>query len=492
MNKRLLITSSLLIGLSITSLVGNFNNLDNHIVNKEVKKTPENKFSNALPYDFFGDYSHPKLWVSGDDVYYHNPSGGSEEWPDVEAHEGIGIKSFTNYTKEYNKYLLNNGGYDDADYVDQYYGIVTDEYIDGFNYLDPYWKLLDISYYLEDWIVWNINEVQNYDDKFNSGVAYDNDDVSLLWAGKINGKFTGTTIKKNENNFLDHKISEYDYFQDLGIGRFDGKGYGYWFKDQPISNEADYDFISDEFGYDIYDLERLILPKCDYSKENIDNKISEKEAHEYLVNYDYQSSRWEETSRVEQSDFYGAYYNKMSGFEAQTNRLIFEVLNKDDPLVNKYGWDYLKAQDEIISNENESHYIGYISQSDYDINYEISDDGVTWTSANTLGEHHHKDSTSQEWVTDYDPVDVVLSSIEYLRISINLKETTRTNKGAIRETFKPKLEWGIEQEPNIDPVISDKNDSSLLFFWIIGILGAILIIGLVIYAIHKRREINEK
>ena len=484
MNKKLLITSSLLIGLSITPLVGNFNNLDNHIVDKKVKPTPENKFSDALPYDFFGDYSHPEFWISGDDIYYHNPSGGSEEWPDVEAYEGIGIKSFTNYTKEYNKYLLDNGGYVDADYVDQYYDIVTAEYIDGFHYLDPNWTLLDISYYLEDWIVWNCNEVQNYDNEI--GRLINNNDVDLYWDLYIGNEYISGTINNGKGDFT--KQISYYRFVKIGVNH----NYYYSFEEQPISNEPKYDGISKDWNYDIYDLERLILPKANYSKENIDNKISEKEAHEYLVNYDYQSSRWEETSRVEESDFYGAYYNKMSGFEAQTNRLIFEVLNKDDPLVNKYGWDYLKAQDEIISNENESHYIGYISQSDYDINYEISDDGVTWTSANTLGEHHHKDSTSQEWVTDYDPVDVVLSSIEYLRISINLKETTRTNEGAIRETFKPKLEWGIEQEPNIDPVISDKNDSSLLFFWIIGILGAILIIGLVIYAIHKRREINEK
>ena len=167
-----------------------------------------------------------------------------------------------------------------------------------------------------------------------------------------------------------------------------------------------------------------------------------------------------------------AQKNKLSGFEFLANQLIYQWLNRKSPLVIQYGWDYVRANDAILANQLQTYQKGFVAKKDYEVLYEISSDQNNWKEANTYGDFHHINIETGGWEIEPDPLNLKLDGIDYLRVTIKFEETYRTEASKVSETFRPKFEWGIINNP-------DENDNKKL--WLI--VPLVLIIVTIIFSI---------
>ncbi|NQX83495.1 MAG: hypothetical protein HRS50_02190, partial [Mycoplasmataceae bacterium] len=296
MKNNFLIRIGLILGLIFSTLtIGIFNNksLNTKIINQQIKSDPENKFPDALPYDFFGDYSHPEFWYkpSTGEVVYEDPN--SAAYLQKDAYIGQGIKTFAEYTTQYNKAVQK--GYE-GHYNNKYHDfIINSDNINGFIGLDSNWLLLDVSYYLEDWIVWNSNEKQNYDVVIGRSII--NEDVYLRWGSH--------SIIDDLDKFDNKFVKDYMKFGNISI--MGPETYGYWFVNQPISNEGKYNGFTNDWDYKIYELSRLIFPE---EKASAVDKFDYIDIHnEFSTNFDLNS--------------------EFDDFKEKANEEIYLDLNKD-------------------------------------------------------------------------------------------------------------------------------------------------------------------
>ncbi len=240
--------------------------------NVEAKAT--NPFAEALPYDFWGDYSNAEFWEDNatHEIVWENPYSAAYHYHP--AYNGNGHQSFHDYTGAFNLALVN--GYSGF-YEKHYKAFATsDENVEGFWGLEPDWTLLDVSYYVEDWIVWNSNEVQNYDDYIGRPVT--NEDISFEWSGK--------SIVDDADELSKVLVKDYkDVADNISIGNALTSNYGYlyYFEQQPLSSEGTNIGIPprEDWKYKIYPLDRLILPE---NKAGIEGKINEKQLHTIFAN----------------------------------------------------------------------------------------------------------------------------------------------------------------------------------------------------------------
>ena len=155
-------------------LYGASNLTENVKINNIVKSDSDIWSKDALPCDLFGDWSYPKFWKNkhSDEVLFEKPS----EWwkyKKYSSHEGIGLQSTKNYTKDFNTAILN--GYTEGIYYDKYIDAVANN-PEGWYLLEPDWILNDVDYYLEDFLVWNCNT--NTEQEWITW----NDDIALDWS----------------------------------------------------------------------------------------------------------------------------------------------------------------------------------------------------------------------------------------------------------------------------------------------------------------------
>ncbi len=437
----------------------------------------DNLFEKALPYDFFGDYSHAKFWEekTTHKITWSDPD--SNDYLFHHMHGGTGHQSFYMFTMAFHKAI--STGYK-GQYFDQYKDflfsdnhIISDNGdIEGFWGLEPNWTLLDVSYYLEDWIVWNANEVQNYD--FILGSPLLNSDINLAWSNK--------TINANANQLDKVLIKDYQTVaSNLSIGNHTNSlGYVYQFQQQPLNNEAIYDNLNNDWIYQIYPLERLIINN-DTSKINAIDKINKNEAHLALKKYDYQSEDEFKTIEINSNQYYLAKKSKLSGFEFLANELIYEWLNRTSQLVNAFGWDYVKANDEILIDPLQTNQNGFVSINDYEVFYEVSDDQKIWKVANTNGDFYWRESGNSNWIIESDSLDLNLNDIDYLKITIEFNDTYRTEASQVSEIFKPKIEWGINNNSN--------NNSK--GWWVLSIVVIILLLIFIIIIFFIKSRIKK-
>ena len=422
-------------------VIGIFNtNLNTQEINKRVELPPENKFFNTLPYDFFGDYSNPEFWVhsKNDEIVYEKPNDISD-WEYVESYIGKGIKSFVEYTDKYNRYLIDNNGYSKAKYVVEYLDFINGfENTEKFDGLDSKWTLLDISYYLEDWIVWNSNEVQEYD--IALGRVITNDDIELSWTVETKEGLSGTTtITENKDGLLNFEMIEYKVFNEVIIKDLSGGNYKYKFVDQPISKEAKYNSVTKSWEYDIYKINRSILP---YLKASIDVLFGKLMFihNEFIKNFNLES--------------------KFIEFKNKFDEGIYRLLNLE--FIFKYGFD------EIEHDINQGYYeIESIKKSDYQIkHYELVEN--KWVLINNNSKQNRE-----------------MSSYQSIKTEIAVLESATTSQGQIYTKFKPGLELYVP--PNL---IHGNTESSILMISLVtvGTIGLIIISGVVIFFIIKKKK----
>ncbi len=315
--------SSNIINLSTSN--SNFDKFDNSIA-KEVEWTEE-----ALPTDFFGDYNHPEFWINTgtNEIFYEKPQtpGMYDYYPE---YEGKGITTFTNYTKSFNQAIIN--GYDPY-YKDRYINTIESN-PNGFKALNSNWTLLDFSSYMEDWIIWNWNEVLDKDKNDSSQKATNSGEIFDISFWGYTSYDTINEMEENGNGDLTLKEIE---ISNLGIN----SEYYLSFEKQPI-----FSWSEDQLGiakyYSTYKLEEKILPPTE--KESIlDANINYSHYHEWLQ------------SNLDQGNEFKTYKD---WFE---KNIILE-LNKD--FIEEYG------ESELGHDYNQGyHQIEDIRLDDLDITY---------------------------------------------------------------------------------------------------------------------------
>ncbi len=222
----------------ISTFFISFNFFSKEFNKNDLERNNQNKsFSldkDALPYDFFGQYNHEGVYLVS-----YIPEGGSanwvekilygidevkefyesDEWQNASLHNqifllseevtnGIGIKSFQNYTSMFHNSI--NEGYVPYYYNQGKYDLSEDPELDGFIGINPNWTLLSFSYYMEDWIVWNWNERLDKDWYDPTLVAINNetsnDNTSFkFYAPKISDIFINNSYLL-ENNLKNETI----------------------------------------------------------------------------------------------------------------------------------------------------------------------------------------------------------------------------------------------------------------------------------------------
>lgn len=400
----------------------------------ESKIEVENPFSEALPYDFWGDYSHPEFWEdkATHEIVWSNPF--SDDYYHHKAYKGMGNLALKLYTGEYN-FAVKNG------YAGKYTGFYKDfatskENINGFYKFEPDWSLLWVSMYLEDWIVWNCNEVQAYDGLVNREIT--NEDINLEW--------NGNSIHDNLGELNRVNLKNYRNFADgisIGNPSTSNYQYHYYFVQQPL-NDAGEDIGTSprkDWTYFIYPLERLILDENE-PKISALGKINTTEAHQFIKAYDFTNTSTFVSETVNENEYYQANASRLSGFEFQTNKLIYEWVNRKSALVEAFGWDYVRANDYLLSSTKQNYQTGFVSQNDFDVTYKVSTDQINWFNANTKGDHVLKDADGL-WVYEPDPLDYDLTKVHYLKIIVKFKDTSRTITSKISELFDLTSEWDL-------------------------------------------------
>lgn len=292
----------------LTSQIMPFGQLKNEKWIEEKSSTFLAPFSEALPRSFFGDYSNPDFWSNLDtqEIVYQDPQ--SDDFIFHPHHNGIGIWFFDAKTMVFHAALSHNY---EAKYQDQYKSFVTqDAFKNGFLGIDPNWSILDLSYYLEDWIVWNCNESLDYDRPVSDGGVgrtITNDDINLKW-----GNFS---LKEDKAILRDTKIHDYrnlgEYIS-IGSNDIDWK-YLYYYTNQPLSTMAGYDGSQKAWIYQIYPLDRIIYPSV---KPIITDYVSNLEFHKVF----------REQLTLE---------NNMNDFANWVETYLYQTVNRD--FINLYG-----------------------------------------------------------------------------------------------------------------------------------------------------------
>lgn len=323
-----------IVGVSLVSGVAKDFSIYQDEQKQKIDSRVENPFAEALPYDFWGDYSNAEFWEDNatHEIVWENP------WSDAyhyhPAYNGDGHQSFHDYTGAFNLALVN--GYRGL-YEEHYKAFaISAENVEGFWGLEPDWTLLDVSYYVEDWIVWNSNEVQNYDDDI--GRPLTNEDISFEWSGK--------SIFDDGDELSKVLVKDYkDVADNITIGdQSSSLGYFYFFEQQPLSSEPKYIGISDDWNYEIYPLDRLILPE---KKAGIEGKINEGELHktfsdnfklddEFKMFRDWMSDRIYLEINRDFIDLYG-----VNEIEHNINQEYYEIesINHEHLKINYYEID---------------------------------------------------------------------------------------------------------------------------------------------------------
>ncbi len=273
-----------------------------------------NPFEDAFPKTFFGDYSNPEFWSNSktNEIVYQNPQ--NDEFIYHEQYDGIGIWFFNSKTMLFNHALISN--YEGAKYQNKYKSFVTtSENKDGFLGLDPNWSVLDVSYYLEDWIVWNCNEFLNYDNSViegGIGRSITNEDINLKW-----GDYSLTT---NKDLLENTKISEYKTLGDyLSIGTDDSElKYYFYFKDQPLSKKPIYSEEQKAWIYQIYPISKTIFPT---NKIVIGNNVSNLDFH---LNFRQKLS----------------LNSDLNDFDLWAKNYLYQAINRD--FIKFYGSDQIE------------------------------------------------------------------------------------------------------------------------------------------------------
>ncbi len=268
-------------------------------------KTNESKQINwtreAFPIDFFGDYSYDEHWIDylNGEIFYEEPmnSGGYDYYPE---YIGEGITTFKNYTKEFNQAIIS--GYN-PHYKSRYIEEVN-ENPNGFIILDEDWKIVNFSSYIEDWVIWNWNEVLDKDNDDSSQTAT-NDFIDTSVDGGFFSSIEELEEEEYNSTLKDSKITT------IGIRN----QYYLNFEENP-------NFLWEGSGaksYNTYPLEEKLLPPT--NKDSIsDRDINYDHYHEWIQNNLDQGSTITEYS----------YW-----FESN----IINELNKD--FIEKYGYDEL-------------------------------------------------------------------------------------------------------------------------------------------------------
>ena len=439
MKNNFLIRIGLILGLIFSTLtIGIFNNksLNTKIINQQIKSDPENKFPDALPYDFFGDYSHPEFWYkpSTGEVVYEDPN--SAAYLQKDAYTGQGIKTFTEYTSQYNKEVKK--GYE-GHYNNNYHDfIINPDNINGFIGLDPNWTLLDVSYYLEDWIVWNSNEIQNYDDLYNDGNKILNSDIYLQLDGK--------SIVDDVEEFYGKFIRDFDEWYVM-LSSIDRPRTIYFFKEQPISDEGIYEGIPEAWEYEIYELSRLIFPE---EKASAVDKFDYTDIHnEFSTNFDLNS--------------------EFDDFKEKANEEIYLDLNKD--FLNDSNTDYPHGVEDIEHDINQGYYeIETIKYSDYNVVYYelVESNGNTgWIIINNENR--------------------TLESFEMIKLKIVVDDSITTSSSGWHTKFNPSRELYVPPTPFV-PEEKGIPSIFIIIFITIGIASAIIVTGGIIYLVTRNRN----
>ncbi len=287
----------------------------------------------ALPTNFFGDYSYPEFWVNKNsgEVEYEKPNN-IDEYEYHFSHVGSGISSFTYYTSLFNQAILEENY--NPTYKNKYINAVENN-PNGFQALNSNWKIANFSSYVEDWIIWNWNEELNMDFMDSSQLAT-NDNLNFVI--KIYGNFyTTNELQTSSSNIGNSSLDDY-HIEELGISN----NYTIVFEEEPtfdmtLNNETS------SFQFSTYSLEQKLLPP---TKQYV---ISEKDFNE-----DYYHSQLKKD--LDQND---SFENYKDWFE---RKIIINELNKD--FIEEYG------EGELGHDYNQGyHQIEDIRLDDLDITY---------------------------------------------------------------------------------------------------------------------------
>ncbi len=314
----------------------------------------------ALPYDFFGQYNHGEVWevkykATIDDemtteVIYgrdevnelHNSEDWYYWWHEKKADEvtnGIGIKSFQNYTSMFHKAI--NKGYIPYYYNQGKYDLSEDPELDGFIGINPDWTLLNFAYYMEDWIVWNWNERLNNDPLI---VATPENVSFVIYSPSLSQ--TSIELEELEENWENETFGENKLW---GINNL--------IKDVPLNEEWSdiyidfeeetlynwtYDNVATSYSFNAPALENTIL--LSHEKKSIKNKFNPYIVHNKFRNNFYLETKFNQFRNEFEDylikglnyEFIKEYGIEELGHDRNQGIYLTEDIRKDDLEINYY------------------------------------------------------------------------------------------------------------------------------------------------------------
>jgi len=485
----------LLTAISLTP-IATFNNIDNIEYKNNTPYTnnisyPDPIFDNALPYDFFGDYSHPEFWTDShkaSSITRHLIWKFDAKLPYREHHDaypGVGILSWTKHTKDYNQAVLK-----------KHYNHHWSDYMpwleanpNGFRFIDTKKiKLKVFAEYIEDWIVWNWNTHLHKTSKKH--ITNDDVDLNTKYLCKL-PKWNSSRIKNIDENLLlkDSAIKaglNFSYLWDSD------KKFGYSmyalemnFNNHNLPNQAPWQKIiywnkGEELwrDIDVNSVTRLFLPQWrnDITK-HINNKqlsiwFNQMGKIKHWSNYDYMPVYKESFS----SFLNGYYYNTNSN--DVKNEQAYQIGLKDEinKILNKDFIHYYKDRESLqplrpkawIDDDDDQGFYGDsnpFKKTDYNIDYFYK--------------------LNNSWIPILENSGKKLYSLNLIKIKITSPENARTIGGK-SQVVNIILDTKILPHDGNNHIHNDTNKLKIIFI----VLGIFIGVAIILISIYMAKKFN--